>query len=64
MNPQYQQLKVREGEYIPQPAMDYPTENPFARTFFPKYIKELAIDDKYPYINDRLGYKLNRLGGY
>ena len=35
MNKQYQELRVVEGEYIPQPAMDYPQENPFARTLFP-----------------------------
>ena len=64
MNPQYEQLKVRAGEYIPQPAMDYPQDNPFARTLFPKYTKELTIDDKYPYLDDSLGYKLNLLWGY
>ena len=52
MNQQYEQLRVREGEYIPQPAMDYPQDNPFARTLFPKYTKQLAIDEKYPYLND------------
>ena len=45
MNPQYEQLKVKQGEFIPQPALDYPTANPFERTLFPKYTKQLAIDD-------------------
>ena len=64
MNQQYEQLRVREGEYIPQPAMDYPQDNPFARTLFPKYTKQLAIDDKYPYLNDSVGYKFNLYLGY
>ena len=64
MNLQYEQLRVREGEYIPQPAMDYPQDNPFARTLFPKYTKQLAIDEKYPYLNDSVGYKFNLFLGY
>ncbi len=64
MNLQYEQLRVREGEYIPQPAMDYPQDNPFARTLFPKYTKQLAIDDKYPYLNDSVGNKFNLYVGY
>lgn len=64
MNLQYEQLRVKEGEYIPQPAMDYPQDNPFARMLFPKYTKQLAIDDKYPYLNDSVGYKFNLYLGY
>ena len=64
MNLQYEQLRVKEGEYIPQPAMDYPQDNPFARTLFPKYTKQLAIDEKYPYLNDSVGYKFNLFLGY
>ena len=64
MNLQYEQLRVKEGEYIPQPAMDYPQDNPFARTLFPKYTKQLAIDDKYPYLNDSVGNKFNLYLGY
>ena len=44
MNLQYEQLRVKEGEYIPQPALDYPQENPFERTLFPVFDRELAID--------------------
>lgn len=57
-NPQYQQLQVREGEYIPHPAMDYPTENPFQRTLFPVFDREMAIDEHYPYLDDSFKYKL------
>ena len=45
MNPQYEQLKVKQGEYIPQPALDYPTDNPFERTLFPKQIKNIEFDE-------------------
>ena len=64
MNQQYEQLKVRPGEYIPQPAMDYPQDNPFARTLFPKYTKQLTIDEHYPFIDDSPLYRFNLLWGY
>ena len=64
MNKQYQELQVEKDVYIPQPAMAYPEENPFERTLFPKYTKELAIDEHFPYLDDSLGYKLNLLWGY
>ena len=52
MNKQYQELKVEEGVYIPQPALDYPENNPFERTLFPTFDRELVIDENYPYLND------------
>ena len=64
MNQQYHELKVKDGVYIPQPALEYPQTNPFERTLFPKYTKELAIDEHFPYLDDSLGYKLNLLWGY
>ena len=64
MNQQYEQLKVRPGEYVPQPAMDYPQDNPFARTLFPKYTKQLTIDEHYPFLDDSLRYRLDLLWGY
>ena len=64
MNKQYQELQVEKDVYIPQPAMAYPEENPFERTLFPKYTKDLVIDEHFPYLDDSLGYKLNLLWGY
>jgi hypothetical protein len=64
MNQQYQQMTVRDGEYIPQPALDYPQDNPFTRTLFPKYTKQLTIDEHYPYVDDSLCYRFNLLWGY
>jgi hypothetical protein len=64
MNKQYQELRVVEGEYIPRPAMDYPQDNPFARTLFPKYIKPLAIDEHYPYVDDSWWYRMKTMFAY
>lgn len=64
MNKQYQELQVQEGVYIPQPALQYPEENPFERTLFPKQIKHIDFDEHYPYINDSGKYRFNLLWGY
>lgn len=64
MNKQYQELQVQEGVYIPQPALQYPEENPFERTLFPKQIKHIDFDEHYPYLDDSLGYRFNLLWGY
>ena len=64
MNKQYQELQVQEGVYIPQPALQYPEENPFERTLFPKQIKHIDFDEHYPYINDSFKYRFNMLWGY
>ena len=64
MNKQYQELKVEQGTYIPQPAMQYPQENPYERTLFPKQIKNIEFDEHYPYLNDSFKYKLGLYVGY
>ena len=64
MNKQYQELKVMPGEYIPQPAMDYPQENPFERTLFPVFDREMAIDEHYPYLDDSARYRFKTKWGY
>lgn len=58
MNKQYEELKVVKGEYIPVPAMDYPQDNPFERTLFPTFDRELAIDENYPYVDDSWLYRI------
>lgn len=58
MNKQYEELRVAEGEYIPMPAMDYPQDNPFERTLFPTFDREMTIDENYPYVDDRLSYRI------
>ena len=64
MNKQYQELQVQEGVYIPQPALQYPEENPYERTLFPKQIKQIEFDEHYPYVNDSFLYRFNMLWGY
>lgn len=64
MNKQYQELQVQEGVYIPQPALQYPEENPFERTLFPKQTKHIDFDEHYPYLNDSFKYRFNVLWGY
>lgn len=64
MNKQYQELKVMPGEYIPQPAMDYPQENPFERTLFPVFDREMVIDEHYPYMDDSARYRFKTKWGY
>lgn len=64
MNKQYEELKVVAGEYIPQPAIDYPQDNPFERTLFPVFDREMAIDEHYPYVDDSARYRFKTWWGY
>ena len=64
MNKQYQEMQVAEGTYIPQPAMDYPQENPFERTLFPKHVKDIVFDEHYPYLDDSWANKFITMLGY
>lgn len=64
MNKQYEELKVVAGEYIPQPALDYPQDNPFERTLFPVFDREMAIDENYPYMDYSVRYRLKTQWGY
>lgn len=64
MNKQYQELQVQPGTFIPQPVLDYPQDNPFERTLFPKQIKDIVFDEHYPYLNDSCTYKMGLLFGY
>jgi 1-acyl-sn-glycerol-3-phosphate acyltransferase len=64
MNKQYQDLQVQEGVYIPQPALQYPEDNPFERTLFPKKIKDIEFDENYPYLDDSRTYRFNLLWAF
>ena len=64
MNKRYQEMKVEEGTFIPKPAMEYPEENPYERTLFPKQIKNIEFDEHYPYLDDSWTYRFNLLWGY
>ena len=43
MNKQYEELRVVAGEYIPQPAIDYPQDNPFERTSIYWYLMRRSL---------------------
>lgn len=64
MNKQYQELQVKEGVYIPEPALNYPEENPFERTLFPQKIKEIDFDEHYPYLDESLSYRFNLIWAF
>lgn len=64
MNKQYQELKVQDGVYIPEPAIKYPEDNPFERTLFPKKIKDIDFDENYPYLDDSRTYRFNLLWAF
>jgi 1-acyl-sn-glycerol-3-phosphate acyltransferase len=64
MNKQYQELKVGEGVYIPNPPIKYPEENPFERTLYPKKIKDIDFDEHYPYLDDSFTYRFNLTWAY
>lgn len=63
MNKQYQEMKVEDGTYVPN-FTDYPQENPYERTLFPKQIRNIEFDEQYPYLDDRWTYRFNLLWGY
>lgn len=64
MNKRYEDLEVNEGVYIPQPAFDYPEDDPFLHTVNAPQTKELAIDADYPYLDDSPRWRFNRRWGY
>ncbi len=64
MNKRYKDLQVNEGVYVPQPAFDYPEDDPFLHTVNAPQTKELAIDENYPYLDDSPLWHFNRCWGY
>ena len=59
-NIRYRELSVRPGEYIPDTGMEYPEDDPYARLMPAPKIRELAFDDTYPFLEDTLGFRLQR----
>lgn len=58
-NPQYQELRVREGEYIPEVGIEYPSD-PTVRLINPPKTHPFDIDENYPYYDESFSYKFNR----
>lgn len=63
-NLRYRDLKVREGEYVPDVGTDYPENDPLARLVPAPKVRELVFDDTYPFIEDTLSFKLQRALAY
>lgn len=57
-NPQYQEMEVTPGTYIPETGLDYPTDCT-VRMLNPPHCHEFVCDENYPYYDDSFYYKLN-----
>lgn len=62
-NRQYQELKVKPGEFIPDPGIDYP-EDPTVHLYSKPHVKDFAIDETYPYYEDSFSFKFNRAAAW
>lgn len=64
MNKRYKDLQVEPGVYVPDAGIDYPEENPVERLWHKPHDRDLVFDDKYPYLDDSLRFKLQNWVGY
>ena len=64
-NIRYKDLVVKPGVYVPDAGIDYPEDNPQTRLFKAKQDREFVVDENYPFVDDRLSWKLEqKLWGY
>lgn len=57
--PAYRNFKVKEEVYVPEPAMDFPGNEPFTRTTpIRGKIKDIQFDENYPYLDKSLKFKI------
>ena len=57
--PAYRNFKVREGVFVPEPAMDFPGDNPHTRmTPIRGKTKDIQFDETYPYLDQSLKFKI------
>ncbi len=57
--PAYRNFKVREGVFVPEPAMDFPGDNPQTRmTPIRGKTKDIQFDETYPYLDQSLKFKI------
>ncbi len=64
MNIRYDDLKVREGEYVPEIGRTYPEHNPDQSVLHPVYTDNQVFDENYPYLDDSFRFNLNNWIGY
>lgn len=64
-NLRYQQMTVREGEYVPDAGIvEYPSDDPFKRLVTSTAVRDLKFDENYPYEDNSLGFKIQRAFAY
>ena len=65
---EYGTLKVKDGVYIPDIGIDYPTDNPYKRLLNVEVEDSskgrFQFDETYPYLDDSWRFKLNCIGGF
>ena len=65
MNKRYQDLKVKEGVYVPPVTTDFPEEDPYVGLHRPVYDRDFpAVDANYPYCDDSAASRLRIWFGY
>lgn len=57
--PAYRNFKVKEGVFVPEPAMEFPEDNPHKRTVTVRgKFKDMKFDATYPYLDKSLKFKI------
>lgn len=57
--PAYQNFQVREEVYVPEPAVEFPSDNPFTRmTPIRGKNKDIKFDSTYNYLDKSLKFKI------
>ena len=57
--PAYRNFKVREGVFVPEPAMEFPGDNPHTRMVSVRgKFKDMRFDETYPYLDRSLKFKI------
>ena len=59
-NKRYKDLVVKPGVYVPDAGIDYPENNPVKRLFHAEQDREFVVDENYPFVDDRLSWKLEQ----
>lgn len=60
-NKQYQKLSVREGVYVPDVGIEYPTDDPYKRIVPVKKVKDVSFDENYPYLDNSFSFKIQHI---
>lgn len=63
-NSRYQAMRLKEGVYVPDMGMDYPTDDPYARLYRPVYDREVVVDEHYPFVDDSFKARCIRAMGW